>query len=148
MTIKNIHSIITNLHETMVELEALLNEELNQLKRPQINPVSLQLISDTKSRLLSKIKHYDEQRKTEEAFIAVKAPYRSHPLLAEQWQTVVKIVQESNRLHHEIAVHLEGHMIKNENLKKLFSQVSNNSLYHSDGQPESENKGKMYNITI
>ena len=63
MKTENFSSILNKLHSALIELEALLIEEVSQLRKVQINPVSLQIISDNKKQLLSTISHYDEMRK-------------------------------------------------------------------------------------
>lgn len=54
---------LIKLQTLLDELEGTLLEEVSQLSRARINPVSLQVISDNKSRLLAAINFYDEERK-------------------------------------------------------------------------------------
>ncbi|HCW46140.1 MAG TPA: flagellar biosynthesis protein FlgN, partial [Erwiniaceae bacterium] len=57
-----LQATLNKLQETLNELDVVLVEEVKQLSGAQINPVSLQRISDRKSRLLSTVAYYDEQR--------------------------------------------------------------------------------------
>ncbi|WP_435946156.1 flagella synthesis protein FlgN [Dryocola sp. BD586] len=133
----------------MVELEAILTEEMNQLRRPQINPVSLQIISDTKSRLLSTIGYYDEMRNQEEHRLNLAAPYRDHEAFGTLWKNVTQRVRTSNELNKQIATLLEMHMQKAKDLKNMVNQVDNkNATYSADGISRQVSAGKIYNLSI
>ena len=54
-----LYPILTQMKTSLDELEAIMIEEVNQLNRTQINPVSLQVLADNKSQLLSTIQYYD-----------------------------------------------------------------------------------------
>lgn len=133
----------------MVELEAILTEEMNQLGRPQINPVSLQIISDTKSRLLSTIGYYDEMRSQEEHRLNLAAPYENHEAFATLWKNITHHVKTSNQLNKQIATLLEMHMQKANDLKNMVNEVDNRaSTYGVDGISRQAASGKIYNISI
>jgi flagella synthesis protein FlgN len=146
---ENLRIILLKMHDSMVELEAILIEEMNQLGRPQINPVSLQIISDTKSRLLSTIGYYDEMRSQEEHRLLQMAPYEGHPFFATLWNNIIQRVKASNSLNKQIATLLEMHMQKTNDLKKMVNQVDNKaSTYSADGISRQVTSGKIYNISI
>ena len=146
---ENLRVILLKMHDSIVELEAILTEEMNQLGRPQINPVSLQIISDTKSRLLSTIGYYDEMRAQEEHRLNLAAPYKGHDAFAPLWKKITQRVKTSNGLNKQIATLLEMHMQKTNNLKSLVNQVDNKaSTYSADGISRQVASGKIYNISI
>jgi len=43
MKMENLRSVLLKIQDSLGELEAILVEEANQLRRTQINPVSLQI---------------------------------------------------------------------------------------------------------
>ncbi|HEY3590936.1 MAG TPA: flagellar export chaperone FlgN [Buttiauxella sp.] len=145
----NLRLILLKMHDSIVELEAILTEEMNQLGRPQINPVSLQIISDTKSRLLSTIGYYDEMRIQEEHRLNLAAPYEEQATFATQWENITQRVRTSNDLNKQIATLLEMHMQKANDLKNMVNQVDNKaSTYSVDGISRQVTSGKIYNISI
>ncbi|NIY48699.1 flagella synthesis protein FlgN [Cedecea colo] len=146
---ENLRVILLKMHDSMVELEAILTEEMNQLARPQINPVSLQIISDTKSRLLSTIGYYDEMRVQEEHSLNLAAPYEAHKAFAALWKNITQHARDANELNKKIATLLEMHMQKTNDLKKMVNQADNRiSTYSADGSSRQTTSGKIYNISI
>ncbi len=146
---ENLRVILLKMHDSMVELEAILTEEMSQLARPQINPVSLQIISDTKSRLLSTIGYYDEMRTQEEHRLNLAAPYEGQDAFATLWKNITQHVKVSNGLNKQIATLLEMHMQKANDLKNIVNQVDNRvSTYSADGISRQVASGKIYNISI
>lgn len=69
-----LYPILSQMKTSLGELEGVMIEEFNHLSRPQINPVSLQILTDNKSQLLSTIRYYDELRRKEEAEMHISAP--------------------------------------------------------------------------
>ncbi|WP_435927751.1 flagella synthesis protein FlgN [Dryocola sp. BD613] len=146
---ENLQVILLKMHDSMMELEAILTEEMNQLSRAQINPVSLQIISDTKSRLLSTIGYYDEMRTQEEHRLNLAAPYKDHVPFATQWRNISEHVKISNGLNKQIARLLEMHMEKANNVKNIVNEVDSRvSTYSVDGISRQATSGKIYNISI
>ncbi|WP_227719810.1 flagella synthesis protein FlgN [Yersinia proxima] len=149
MKMENLRSILLKLEGSLEELEAILIEEANQLRRTQINPVSLQIVSDSKSQLLSTISHYDEQRKQQEGILKLIAPYHQNSRLASYWSHIIQKVSVANELNKKISVLLDLHMQKTNDLKSVVNKAgSNSSLYSPDGQSNNSLSGKVYNISV
>jgi len=146
---ENLRFILDKIQTTVAELGLILAEEANQLKRPQINPVLLQIVSDSKSRLLSTIAYYEEQRKELEASLKIAAPYSLNAELSTHWSSITMKVKKANALNQEIYGLLDMHLQKTNSLKNIVNKVGTNmSLYGSDGQSKKAQSGKVYNIAI
>ncbi|POT54740.1 hypothetical protein C3432_25985 [Citrobacter amalonaticus] len=146
---ENLRSILTKIEDTMVELEAILAEEMNQLRRPQINPVSLQIVADTKSRLLSTISYYDELRRQEELRLNLEAPYYQNAAFSRSWKNITERVTSANQYNQNIYSLLDIHMQKINNLKTIVNKAENGTaLYSQDGQSRAGRSGKVYNFSI
>lgn len=145
----NLRSILMKIEDTMAELEAILAEEMNQLRRPQINPISLQIVSDTKSRLLSTIGYYDELRRQEEGRLKFAAPYTQHSEFAHHWKNITLRASNANQYNQNIFNLLDVHMQKINSLKAIVNKAeTDGSLYTQDGQPNGGRAGKVYNLSI
>ncbi|MGL5698909.1 MAG: flagella synthesis protein FlgN [Kluyvera sp.] len=140
---------LDKIFNSMVELEVLLKEEVKQLSGPQINPISLQIISDTKSKLLATIEHYDNLRKEQEAELGIAAPYAVHTEFKLLWGQIVTQIKQSNYLNQSVYSLLDIHMQKMSNIKELVNKTGvNTSLYGSSGHSDNHTAGKVYNISI
>ncbi|CAM3980921.1 flagellar export chaperone FlgN [Rahnella bruchi] len=149
MKMENLRSILLKLQDSLGELEAILVEEVNQLRRIQINPVSLQIVSDSKSQLLATITHYDDLRKQQEKSLHLSAPYQQNARFASYWNNITRKVKNSNELNIKIYELLELHMQKTDNLKKLVNNAgATSSLYSQEGQSNTPPSGKVYNISV
>jgi len=149
MKTENFSSILNKLHSALIELEALLIEEVSQLRKVQINPVSLQIISDNKKQLLSTISHYDEMRKQLEVTLKITAPYKNNPRIATSWEEIVKKIKISNELNNKVAGLLALHMEKSDRLNKLVKKSgSMMPTYGANGQTETVSSGKVYNLSV
>ncbi|ROP58295.1 flagella synthesis protein FlgN [Enterobacter sp. BIGb0383] len=145
----SLRATLSKMQHLLEELESVLSEELSQLKRPQVNPVSLQMLSDSKSRLLSAINFYDEQRKTEENLAGIIAPYPHHAPLRASWSKIVAIVAVTKKLNLSVYPLIEIHMQKAASLKNMVNKAgSGTSLYNAHGKSQDQDTGKAYNITI
>jgi len=141
--------ILLKLHSLLEELKPVLAEELRQLNQPQLNPVTLQMLSDNKSRLLSTINFFEEQRKAEENKLGIAAPYDQQPMLKPLWENVLAIARHTKDMNMSIYPLLELQMQKAMALKSMVKQVSNCvTLYGADGTAQQNIKGKAYNINI
>lgn len=140
---------LLKLQELLTQMDDLLIEEIKQLSLLRVNPVALQSISDNKSRLLSAINFYDNQRKQLEKQGQFIAPYTNSIKLANLWNSIVSKTKNANELTHNSAVLLEIHMQKMQEFKKLIKDVEMKSaMYASSGKTENETSGQMYNISI
>lgn len=149
MKMENLRSILLKLEGSLEELEAILIEEVNQLRRTQINPVSLQIVSDSKSQLLSTISHYDELRKQQEIILQQAAPYHQNARLSTYWSNITQKVKAANELNEKIYILLDAHMQKTNNLKSVVAKVgTDSSLYNPDGQSNIKSSGKVYNFSV
>ncbi|CAH0209977.1 flagellar export chaperone FlgN [Erwinia aphidicola] len=143
-----LHSILSQMKTSLSELEAIMIEEVNQLNRPQINPVSLQVLTDNKSQLLSTIQYYDELRRQEEAERRMAAPYRQQGKLFSCWQQVTGQIQATKDLNGKVEELLNIHMKKNQQLKKVVDGVNGNNIYGSAGEAHRAPTARAYNISV
>lgn len=145
----NLSHTLVNMQQLLEELHAVLSEELSQLRRPQVNPVSLQMLSDKKSRLLSALTFFDQQRQRQEKALTLAAPYAQHADLHALWENIaarVRLTKESNLAIYPL---IELQMKKAAALNKLVKKAgSGAALYSADGRTHSGLKGKAYNINI
>ncbi len=149
MTSKNLFPVLKHLHIALTELNAMLKEEVNQLNRHQINPVSLQILSDSKSQLLATIQHCDYLRKQAEDKSRQSAPYASDERLAAQWQRITLQTTEANDMNNQVCTLIERHMQKNSQLQRIASQASDSaSLYGAGGQSLGKKNGRVCNFTV
>lgn len=145
----NLRTTLIKMHQLLEELESLLSEELSQLKRPRVNPVTLQMLSDNKSRILSTINFYDEQRKSEENQLNIAAPYDQHPVLKGIWHKVVSIASVTKNINLNIYPLIEIQMQKAAMLRSMVKKVgTGTALYNADGKSQENMMGKAYNISI
>lgn len=146
---ENLPVILNKLYTLLGELEATLVEEIGQLSRAQINPVSLQVISDNKSRLLSAINFYDEQRKQEEKQHHLASPYPRHAELATLWDRITVVVRKSAELNQKSYQLLNMHMKKMNDFKKIISQTTATAqLYGESGNRNNDGSGNVYRISV
>lgn len=146
---ENLPVILNKLYKLLGELEATLVEEIGQLSRAQINPVSLQVISDNKSRLLSAINFYDEQRKQEEKQHKLTFPYPRHSELAALWDRITVVVRKSAELNQKSYQLLNMHMKKMNDFKKIVSQTTTTAqLYGESGNRSNDASGNVYRISV
>jgi len=146
---ENLQVVLNKLYTLLDELETTLTEEIRQLSHAQINPISLQIISDNKSRLLSSINFYDEQRKREEKQLQIASPYPQQPELAAQWENVTRVVKKSNELNQKSYQLLEMHMKKVNDFKKIVKQTAvAGSLYGQSGNHDSDGSVNAYRISV
>ncbi|MGG8471298.1 flagella synthesis protein FlgN [Rahnella sp. PAMC25617] len=149
MKMENLRSVLLKIQDSLGELEAILVEEANQLRRTQINPVSLQIVSDSKSQLLATISHYDDLRKQIEKPLHLSAPYHQNARFALLWKSITRKVTTSNELNKKIYDLLEMHIQKTESIKKLVNDAGTpTSLYGQEGQSATPVSGKVYNISV
>jgi flagellar biosynthesis/type III secretory pathway chaperone len=145
----NLHSVLENMLQSLSDLEPILVEELKQLECLSINPVSLQMIVDIKSQLLSRLRYYDELRLTEEENHKIKAPYINDRKLSKIWSNIREIVLKSNALNQKTHILLDMHMNK---IRKINSALESNnselSIYGPQGKQSSASQGKIYNLSI
>lgn len=71
-----LYPILAQMKTSLDELEAIMIEEVNQLNRTQINPVSLQVLADNKNQLLTTLQYYDDMRRQQEQTSGTEAPTR------------------------------------------------------------------------
>lgn len=140
---------LIKLQELLNEQEEVLVEEIKQLSLLKVNPVTLQCIADSKSRLLSAINYFDTQRRQIESKGNVTAPYSGNSRLANVWKTITLKTKNLKELNYKSYLLLEKHMQKVQEFKKLVKDSGMmNSLYESDGQTEHKTSGRVYNISI
>lgn len=146
---ENLRSVLQKMQDSLGELERILVEELNQLKRLKINPVSLQIVSDSKSQQLSTIAYYDDLRKQLEASMHISAPYHQNARFSTQWNAITVKVKKAQAMNVKIYELLDMHMQKTDRLKKLLSKSGTAAtLYSSEGQTRSPVSGNIYNISV
>ncbi|AUX73486.1 MULTISPECIES: flagella synthesis protein FlgN [Erwinia] len=144
-----LYPILSQMKTSLGELEGIMIEEFNHLSRPQINPVSLQILTDNKSQLLSTIHYYDELRRKEEAEMHISAPYRQQVKLFTCWQQLSEKVESTKKLNLKVEELLNMHMKTNLQMKQIVTTVGgNNSLYGSTGESHSAPVGGSYRISV
>jgi flagella synthesis protein FlgN len=144
-----LYPILAQMKTSLDELEAIMIEEVNQLSRPQINPVSLQVLTDNKSQLLSTIQYYDEMRRQEELTQKATAPYSQQSKLFTCWQQVSEKVRSTRELNLKVETLLNQHMQRNQQIQKVVNQVGHHgALYGPAGESSSAPSGRKYNISI
>ena len=119
-----LQATLNKLQETLNELDVVLVEEVKQLSGAQINPVSLQRISDMKSRLLSTVAYYDEQRKQQEDSLQLFAPYPQQPTLAALWNDMVPTIKRASEMNQQTSQLLEMHMQRARNLIRAIDKTA------------------------
>lgn len=146
---ENLSVILKKLTGLLEELESTLVEENGQLSRAQINPISLQIISDNKSRLLAAINFYDEQRKQEENQQNIASPYTHKPQLAALWRGITLVVKKSSELNQKNYQLLEMHMKKVNDVKQIVSRATSmTQLYGQNGNHSNDGSGNVYRISV
>lgn len=149
MKIENLRTILLKLHTALTDLEALLIEEVAQLRRTKINPVSLQVVSDNKKQLLSTIGHYDELRKQQETVLKIASPYQNNPRIAAAWDEITAKIRASNELNGKVAQLLEIHMQKSHQLAELMEKSGSAvPVYAANGYSSINKTGKVYNFSV
>ncbi len=146
---ETLHAILAEMKTALEELDAIMVAEVNQLSRPQINPVALQVLTDSKSRLLATLQHYDEQRLQQETRLATAAPYPHQVRLFVIWQHIADRVRRTQALNAEVDVQLQGHLHKNQQVQKVVDRVGgHHRLYGPSGESRQEPGGGKYDISV
>lgn len=138
-------SVLQQMQAALAELALVLKEEVAQLNRSQINPVSLQLLTDSKSQLLATLQHYDDCRRACEQADGVAAPYTSDSALAAQWRKVLEQVHGNNQHNQRVHQLLEMHRNKTQQLNQLVQQAgADQRLYGAAGSAPPEGRGRVF----
>lgn len=144
-----LYPILTQIKASLEELEAIMLEEVSQLGRASINPVSLQVLTDSKSKLLSAIQYYDELRRQQEQLSAVAAPYSGQVKLFSCWHQINEKVISTKELNQKVESLLHDHMQKNAHRRKVVEHVDKTAtLYGSAGESAHGFAGHKYDISI
>ncbi|MDU2376584.1 MAG: flagellar export chaperone FlgN [Enterobacter cloacae] len=144
-----LYPILTQMKTSLDELEAIMIEEVNQLNRAQINPVSLQVLADNKNQLLTTLQYYDDMRRQQEQSCGTEAPYPGLGKLFASWQQVHEKVRSTKALNQKVESLLQSHIKKNQHIQKVIDHVGNtNSLYGPAGESSIVATGRKYNISI
>jgi len=145
----NLSHTLATLQQLLEELHAVLAQEQERLQQPQVDPVSLQRLSDNKSRLLSALNFYDAQRRSQEKALQIAAPYASQRELQPRWEAIVATVRLTKAMNLAIYPLIELQMKKAAALNKLVSKAgSGAALYRADGSQQNSLKGQAYDINI
>ena len=146
---ETLHAILAEMKTALEELDAIMVAEVNQLSRTQINPVALQVLTDSKSRLLATLQHYDEQRLQQETRLATAAPYPHQVRLFVIWQQIADRVRHTQALNAEVDVQLQGHLRKTQQVQKVVDRVGGqHRLYGPSGESRQEPGGRKYDISV
>lgn len=144
-----LYPILAQMKTSLDELEAIMIEEINQLSRAKINPVSLQVLSDNKSQLLSSIQYYDEIRHRQELLSSMRAPYSQHGKLFTCWNLISERVHNTKELNVKIETLLQKHMKKNQHMLKAVEHTGYlDILYDPAGNSKQASIGHKYDISI
>lgn len=144
-----LHTILAEMKSALEELDAIMVAEVNQLNRPQINAVALQVLTDGKSKLLATLQHFDEKRLQQEAQLTLAAPYHHQVRLFVSWQQITERVRRAQALNIEVETRLQHHLQKNQQIQKVVDQVGNHqALYGPSGESRQRPVGKKYDISV
>ncbi|MDI9279073.1 flagellar export chaperone FlgN [Pantoea sp. EABMAA-21] len=146
---ETLHTTLLQMKSTLEELDAIMVAEANQLDRPQINPVALQVLTDSKSQLLATLQHHDEMRIQQETRLAIAAPYPHRVQLFVCWQQITERVRRSKALNSEVESRLQHHLEKTQRVQKVVDQLGHHhTLYGSDGESGPAVVGRKYDISV
>jgi Flagellar biosynthesis/type III secretory pathway chaperone len=144
-----LHTILAEMKSALEELDAIMVAEVNQLNRPQINAVALQVLTDGKSKLLATLQHYDEKRLHREEQLGLVAPYHHQVRLFVSWQQVAERVRRAQTLNIEVESRLQNHLQKNQQIQKVVDKVGNHqALYGPAGESRQRPAGRKYDISV
>lgn len=146
---ENLALILEKMYGALCELETTLLEENTQLSGSQIDPVSLQVVTDKKSRLLAAIAHHDARRQEEETLLRQRAPYADNRDLATRWQQIHQLTARLSELNQRSGLLLEK---QQENVRQLQDVMNKTRVgqmtYGSDGQSRTGVSGRSFNINV
>ncbi len=146
---ETLQTVLTEIINALEELDAIMMAEVNQLERPQINPVALQVLTDGKSKLLASLQHYDEKRLQHESHSGNAAPYPHQVQLFVLWQRITERVRRAQTLNIEVESRLQNHLKKNQQLQKVVDQVGNiQTIYDPSGQSHQGPASNKYDISV
>jgi flagella synthesis protein FlgN len=146
---ENLVTILEKMHAALCELEVTLQNENAQLSGSQIDPVSLQVVTDKKSSLLAALAHHDACRQEEEAVKRVRAPYEGNSDLSMRWQQIHQLTVRLSELNQRSGLLLEK---QQENVRQLQSVMNKTRVgqmvYGSDGQSRNGAGNRSLNINV
>lgn len=146
---ENLVTILEKMHGALCDLEVTLRDENTQLSGSQIDPVSLQVVTDKKSSLLAALAHYDARRQEEETAHRVRAPYDGVAELSMRWQQIHRLTMTLSELNQRSGLLLEK---QQENVKQLQSVMNKTRVgqmvYGSDGQSRNGTGNRSLNINV
>lgn len=146
---ESLQAALTRLQETLSELDGVLAEEIKQLSGATIHPVSLQHLSDMKSRLLATVAWHDEQRKQQGDRLQLFAPYQPQPALAAQWSVMLPMIKRASEMNQQTRQLLEMHLQRARHLTRAIDKTAAApGLYTAGGQSDSNGSTRAYDITI
>ncbi|MCO7261244.1 flagella synthesis protein FlgN [Dickeya zeae] len=121
----------------MRELAAVLSDEQSLLCAGHVDGPALQVITDRKSSLLTTVQHLDKIRLQGESALRVKAPYSSHPTVAQVWQQIAELSEALRDKNQHNGLLLGYHLDHNEKALAVLKPRHAQSLYGPDGQSRS-----------
>ncbi|MBP2835881.1 flagella synthesis protein FlgN [Dickeya parazeae] len=121
----------------MRELEAVLSDEQSLLCAGHVDGPALQVITDRKNSLLATIQHLEKIRLQGESALRVKAPYSSHPTVAQVWQQISELSEALRDKNQHNGLLLGYHLDHNEKALAVLKPRHAQSLYGPDGQSRS-----------
>lgn len=137
------------MQQLLAELHSVLQQEQAQLQRAQVNPVALQALSDRKSRLLSALHFFDEQRRQQEKALNIAAPYSAFNDLKPRWEDITAAARLTKEMNIALYPLLELQMKKATALNQLAARAgAGTALYRADGTSRNSLKGQAYKITV
>lgn len=140
---------LESMQQLLAELHPVLQQEQAQLQRAQVNPVALQALSDSKSRLLSALHFFDKQRRQQEKALNIAAPYSAFSDLKSRWEDIAAAARLTKEMNIALYPLLELQMKKAAALNQLATRAgSGTAIYRADGTSRNSLKGGAYKITV
>lgn len=142
-------ALLEKISSTLGELEGLLREENYKLSGAQIDPVTLQVVTDNKSRHLATLAHYENQRQSLEQEKGLAAPYLNDRRLMASWENIVRMTAKLSELNQQNGWLLEQHM---ENARQLQGMLNKTRIgqmvYGANGHSQHGASDRSFNVNV
>ncbi|QKJ86753.1 Flagellar biosynthesis protein FlgN [Paramixta manurensis] len=130
----NLTAVLDKMLDVLTSLNAVMDEEQQQLSVGHINSRLLQRITEDKSSLLSTLNYLDELRRQMEKQNGLQAPYHSHPVLTRSWQLIQQRTQTLRDTNTHNGLLLNQQMHFNQQALAILKPHHSQSFYGPDGQ--------------
>lgn len=135
--------ILDQMTAILNSLQAVMDEEQQQLSAGSVNGSLLQRITEDKSSLLTTLDYLEKQRRGEQD----ARRHVNDEGLSAHWQNITQKTQQLRDLNRHNGWLLEGQLARNQQVLEMLRPYQETGLYDKDGQATGQvRSGKKFSV--